>query len=80
MIILIFASLIGGFITIACTWYWLGMYSILIAPLGATIGTVLMGFILACIRKVHDRRMRLVQTRLENRPTARKTTEQIKNY
>jgi hypothetical protein len=79
MIVLIFASLLSGIITIVCAWQWLGIYSILIAPLGAGIGTVLMGFTLACIRKIHDRRMRITPSRAEPRQGASDEIEQIKH-
>lgn len=80
MITLIFASLVGGITTIACTWHWLGVYSILIAPLGATVSTALMGFTLAYIRKIHDRKMRIIPTRVEPPQAESEETEQIKHH
>lgn len=80
MIALIFASLLGGGITITCTWHWLGMYSLLIAPLGATVLTVLMGFTLACIRKIHDRRVRVIPNRAETRHGASDENEHIEHH
>lgn len=52
MLFLIFASLLGGAITIACFWHWLGMYSILMAPFGAGAWTILAGVALAGISTV----------------------------
>lgn len=59
MFVLISASLLSGAITVITFWHWLGLYSLLIAPLGAAAGTVLAGLILACIRAVHRRSRRL---------------------
>lgn len=55
MFVLISVSLLSGAITIISFWHWLGLHSFLIAPLGATAGTLLAGFILACIRAVRRR-------------------------
>lgn len=55
MLFLILASLLGGIITIACFWHWLGMGTILLAPLGAGVWTILAGVALAGIRTVGGR-------------------------
>jgi hypothetical protein len=78
MIVLVLAGFLSSIITVACTWHWLGMYSVLIAPLGAGAGTVLMGLILACIRTFHRRRMRVTAGQAEARGAAINESDQIK--
>lgn len=80
MIALILASFLSGIITIVCTWNRLGVYSILVAPLGAGAGTVLMGLVLACIRKFNDRRSRAATARADARRAATDEREQIKHH
>ncbi|MGH1570639.1 hypothetical protein ACRAWG_08200 [Methylobacterium sp. P31] len=50
MIVLVFAALIGGVISLLGAWPWLGLYSALIAPFGAGSAAVAAGLILACRR------------------------------
>lgn len=78
MIVLVLAAFLSSIITVACTWHWLGMYSVLIAPLGAGAGTALMGLILACIRMFHNRRMRATTGQAEARRAAMNESDQIK--
>lgn len=59
MFALISASLLGGVITVIGFWHRLGLYSFLIAPLGAAAGTILAGLILACIRAIRRRSGRI---------------------
>lgn len=78
MIVLVLAGFLSSIIAVVCTWHWLGMYSVLIAPLGAGAGTVLMGLILAWIGTFHKRRMRAAAGQAEDRRAAMKESDPIK--
>jgi hypothetical protein len=50
MIVLVFAALIGGVISLVSAWPWLGLYSVLAAPFGAGSAALCAALVLASRR------------------------------